>query len=85
MMRTLQAACRVRRRRAGRPRRAQRKSRMTQLFTSDIGHPHVEKLVAVDTALFRISGNRNDFWRAYAKAFPKPGDQLELDIRDENN
>ena len=25
----------------------QRKSRMSQLLTSDIGHPHVEKLVAV--------------------------------------
>ena len=62
----------------------QRKSRMTQLLTSDIGHPHVEKLVAVNTALFRISDNRNEFWRAYSKAFPKLGDQLELEIHDEN-
>lgn len=56
----------------------QRKSRMSQLLTSDIGHPHVEKLVAVATALFRISDNRESFWRAYSKAFPKVGDQLEL-------
>ena len=59
----------------------QRKSRMAQLLTSEIGHPHVEKLVAVNTALFRISDDRHSFWRAYARAFPKPGDQLELDIR----
>jgi hypothetical protein len=61
----------------------QRKSRMTQLLTSEIGHPHVEKLVAVNTALFRVSDDRHAFWRAYAKAFPKAGDQLELDIRDD--
>lgn len=61
----------------------QRKSRMSQLLTSEIGHPHVEKLVAVNTALFRVSDDRHDFWRAYARAFPKPGDQLELDIRED--
>jgi hypothetical protein len=61
----------------------QRKSRMTQLLTSEIGHPHVEKLVAVNTALFRISDNRDAFWRAHSKAFPKVGDQLEL-LKDEN-
>lgn len=58
----------------------QRKSRMTQLLTSEIGHPHVEKLVAVNTALFQISDNRDDFWRAHKRAFPKAGDQGELDV-----
>lgn len=58
----------------------QRKSRMSQLLSSDIGHPHVEKLVAVNTALLRISDNRDDFWRAYRKNFPKVGDQGELDV-----
>jgi P63C domain len=56
----------------------QRKSRMAQLLTSDIGHPHIEKLVAVNTVLFRISDNRAAFWRAYTRAFPKVGDQLDL-------
>ena len=59
----------------------QRKSRMAQLLTSDIGHPHVEKLVAVATALFRVADNKDAFWRAYRRAFPKIGDQHEL-IRD---
>lgn len=58
----------------------QRKSRMAQLLSSEIGHPHVEKLVAVNTTLFRISDNRKDFWKSYARAFPKVGDQLELDV-----
>lgn len=58
----------------------QRKSRMAQLLTSEIGHPHVEKLVAVNTALFKASDNREQFWRAYKRNFPKQGDQLELDI-----
>jgi hypothetical protein len=56
----------------------QRRNRMTQLLTSDIGHPHVEKLVAVNTVLFRISKNRHEYWRHYANAFPRTGDQLEL-------
>jgi hypothetical protein len=56
----------------------QRKSRMSQLLTSEIGHPHIEKLVAVATALFRVSDNKDAFWRAYRRAFPKKGDQGEL-------
>lgn len=56
----------------------QRRNRMSQLLTSDIGHPHVEKLVAVNTMLFRVSDDRHQFWRNYARAFPKAGDQLEL-------
>jgi len=62
----------------------QRKSRMAQLLTDDVGHPHVEKLVAVNTALFKISDDRRAFWKAYARAFPKPGDQLELDIEEDD-
>lgn len=61
----------------------QRKSRMAQLLTSEIGHPHVEKLVAVNTMLFRISDDRKAFWKAYSRAFPKVGDQLELDVTSE--
>lgn len=56
----------------------QRKSRMGQLLTSEIGHPHIEKLVAVNTTLFKVSENRQQFWKFYRKAFPKTGDQLEL-------
>ena len=56
----------------------QRKSRMSQLLSSEIGHPHVEKLVAVTTMLFKLSDNKDDFKRHYARAFPKLGDQYEL-------
>lgn len=63
----------------------QRKSRMAQLLSSDIGHPHVEKLVAVNTALLRISDDKDDFWRAYRRNFPKVGDQGELDITTDQN
>jgi hypothetical protein len=58
----------------------QRRTRMTQLLTDTIGHPHVEKLVAVITALFRIADSRQQFWRLYQKAFPKRGDQLEAEV-----
>jgi hypothetical protein len=56
----------------------QRKSRMSQLLTSEIGHPHVEKLVAVNHMLFKVSDNKEEFKRNYSKAFPKIGDQLEM-------
>lgn len=56
----------------------QRKSRMSQLLSSTFGHPHVEKLVAVTTALFKASDNKDDFWRLYKRNFPKKGDQIEL-------
>ena len=56
----------------------QRKSRMGQLLTSDFGHPHVEKLVAVVTTLFEISDSKEDFWRAYKRKFKKGPEQLEM-------
>lgn len=56
----------------------QRKSRMSQLLTSELGHPHVEKLVAVTTALFKAADTKEDFWRAYKRNFPKKGDQFDL-------
>lgn len=56
----------------------QRKSRMSQLLSSEIGHPHVEKLVAINHMLFKLSDNKEDFKRHYMRAFPKLGDQYEL-------
>jgi hypothetical protein len=56
----------------------QRRNRMGQLLTDKIGHPHVDKLVANMTMLFRLSDNRKQFWRHYGRAFGKPGDQSEL-------
>jgi hypothetical protein len=56
----------------------QRRSRMGQLLSSDIGHPHIDKLVAVSTILFRLSDNRQQFWHHFKRAFPKVGDQFEL-------
>ena len=59
----------------------QRKSRMSQIMTSDIGHPHVEKLVAVVTTLFELSDTKEEFWRAYRRKFKKPGgSQIEMTI-----
>lgn len=56
----------------------QRRNRMAQLLTEGVGHPHIEKLVAVNTALFKAADNKHQFWRAYRRNFPKAGDQLEL-------
>jgi hypothetical protein len=56
----------------------QRRNRMPQLLSEDIGHPHVEKLVAVVGTLFSISDSKDEFWRHYHRRFPKAGDQMEL-------
>lgn len=58
----------------------QRRQRMPQLLTGHIGHPHVEKLVAVVTALFKISRTKEEFWRFFEANFPKSGQQLRLDF-----
>ena len=58
----------------------QRRDRHAQHLTQDFGHPHVERLVAQITVLFRISKNSGHFWRLYRDAFPAQFAQLELDI-----
>jgi P63C domain len=59
----------------------QRKSRMGQLMTSEIGHPHVEKLVAVVTTLFEVSDGKVEFWRNYRRKFKKGPEQLEMELQ----
>ncbi len=56
----------------------QRRRRMQELLTSEIGRPHVEKLVANMTLLFRLSDTKADFWRQYRRAFNREPPQLEL-------
>jgi hypothetical protein len=58
----------------------QRRTRMGQLLTAKVGHPHVEKLVAVVTTLFEVSDDRTEFWRNYKRKFKKSGDQTEMDV-----
>jgi hypothetical protein len=58
----------------------QRRSRMSQLLTSEIGHPHVEKLVAVVTTLFELSDNKDEFWRNYKRKFKKGPEQIEMEL-----
>lgn len=56
----------------------QRKNKHFQHITDHIGHPHIDKLVAQMTMLFRLSSDKYQFWRLYRQAFPKKGDQLDL-------
>lgn len=59
----------------------QRRRRLRELLTSDIGRPHVDKLISNMTLIFSLSDNREDFWRQYKRAFKKEPPQLELDLR----
>ncbi len=56
----------------------QRRSRFPQGLTESIGQPHLDKLVAQITMLFRLSDDPDSFWRQHQRAFPRRGDQVDL-------
>ncbi len=56
----------------------QRRTRISQHLTKDIGHPLIEKLVSSVGTLFTISDNKEEFWRHYYRRFLKDDDQLKL-------
>lgn len=60
------------------PETGRRRHRHHQLLTPDVGHPHLDKHVAVVTALMRISRDYNDFRRHFERAFPGPQGRLDL-------
>ena len=56
-----------------------RKHTHHEFFTSDIGHPHLEKQIIVVTTLLSISDEWSDFTRYFSKKFPPgPGDLFAL-------
>lgn len=57
-----------------------RRHRHHQYLTVDLGVPHLEKLLVATIALMKASPNWTTFKRLFVRAFPKPGDQLPLDI-----
>jgi len=57
-----------------------RRHRHHQFLTLDIGIPSLENMIAGVIALMRASTNWTSFWRLFVRAFPKPGNQLPLDL-----
>lgn len=58
--------------------KGRREAKHHQFLTDDIGNPHLEKQVAVVTALMRIAPNWNTFKRHFARAFPVGPQQKDL-------
>ena len=56
-----------------------------QWFNSESGHPKLKEHIASVTALMRASNNWTDFQRSLKRAFPKPGEQTELDVANKQN
>jgi len=56
----------------------QRKYKHHQWLTIDIGNPHLEKQVAVVTTLMKISANKREFKRNFARAFPIGPQQQQI-------
>lgn len=66
--------------------KGQRKHKHHQFLTEDIGEPHLEKHVAVVTAIMRLSKTWKGFRRSLEKALPPPGGhQREMDFMDEED
>jgi hypothetical protein len=55
----------------------QRKHKLFQFLTDDIGNPHLEKQVAVVTTLMKVSPNWKIFERNFHRAFPRPGGEQQ--------
>lgn len=58
--------------------KGRRKAKHHQLLTGDIGNPHLEKQIAVVTALMRIATDWRGFQRNFARAFPVGHQQKDL-------
>jgi hypothetical protein len=50
--------------------RWQRRDRLHQHLTADIGQPHLEKQVAVATNLMKVCDDKDEFARKFERAFP---------------
>lgn len=49
-----------------------------QFLTPETGHPHLDKQIVAVTTLMRVADDKGGFERLFNKAFPKPGQQLEM-------
>lgn len=63
-----------------RPTNGYRKHRHFQFLTAETGNVHLDKQITVVTTIMKISDDREDFERNFAKAFPKQGDQIRLPL-----
>lgn len=60
------------------PVNGQRKHKHFQFLTDHTGHPHLDNQILQVTMLMRVSDTKAQFERLFLKAFPAPGDQMEL-------
>lgn len=60
-----------------------RKHKYFQFLTTDIGIPHLDKLLAVTVAFMKVAPNWRKFMSMFNRAVPKPGTQQELDFEDD--
>lgn len=60
-----------------------RRSKHHQWFTEDIGHPALSRHIWAVLALMKASASWSQFNRSIARAFPKFGDAIEMELGDE--
>jgi hypothetical protein len=58
----------------------QKKGRLHQLFTDDVGHPALAQHLHAVTALMKASRSWDEFKRMVDKVFPRKGDNLSFDF-----
>lgn len=55
-----------------------RRHKFHQFLTEEVGNPHLEKHLAIVTALMRASGDWKEFKALLTRAVPTPGEQLPM-------
>jgi hypothetical protein len=60
--------------------KGRRKYKHTQWLTVDVGNPRLNEHLVAAMALMRAASGWKRFMRMLKKAFPKPGDQQEIDV-----
>jgi hypothetical protein len=61
-----------------------RKHKHHQFLTPNIGHPALQEIITGTNTLMKISPNWRKFYSMLQRAFPKHGDQTEIDFEEEN-
>ncbi len=55
-----------------------RRHKHHQFLTDDTGEPHLDKQITAVTTLMRVADNKDQFFKLFQKAFPKPGQARQL-------
>lgn len=57
-----------------------RKHKHFQFLSDNVGHPHLDKVLASVLTVFRLSNSKDEMWRHFKRVFAQEGQQLEFEL-----